>query len=301
MHAEYIFDLNLWHTIAYFKNAYPDRPFPKLSWIFVGPQAPSASRPTCKWRYERVMGVSWVVQMSNVKISPSVLAKQTSLPTTLLENGFLHGYFFVEHQWFLDDSGWEVEEYILWGCCCIFQRTRPQKSVWLLRFQQNNTWPLNFLKYAPCISHLFVIYISMSSPTRRKNPLWMAVCAIGPHACQSCFISSKPTASWTSGTKTHHLPLKVPPKNNPKAQQKKHVLTPFKPGFSSLNQISWFQILQHNEQLVEVGRSHAFGRSFAASQIGALHTTAFAGPIGQRVDISAFGVLERCLWSKAFE
>lgn len=115
-------DVNLWHTIAYFKNAYPDRPFPKLSWIFVGPRAPSASRPTCKWRYERVMGVSWVVQMSNVKISPPVLAKQTSLPTTILENGFLHfGYFFVEHQWFLDDSGWEVKEYILWDGAAFFR------------------------------------------------------------------------------------------------------------------------------------------------------------------------------------
>ena len=28
------------------------------------------------------------------------------------------------------------------GCCCIFQRTWPQKSVWLPRIQQNNTYPI---------------------------------------------------------------------------------------------------------------------------------------------------------------
>ena len=112
--------------------------------------------------------------MSNVKISPSVLAKQTSLPTTILENGSLHfGYFFVEHQWFLDDSGWEVGEYILWDVAALFRGLDrrnlydPFNNITHGRFEK----AIEFFEIRPCISHLFVIYISMSSPTRRKNPL----------------------------------------------------------------------------------------------------------------------------------
>ena len=67
------------------------------------------------------------------------------------------------------------------GCCCIIQRTWPQKSVWLLRFQQNNKWPIwkaiEFFEIRPmyfaplCNLHLYV-----ESNTPQKSSMNGCLC-----------------------------------------------------------------------------------------------------------------------------
>ena len=184
-----------------------------------------------------------------------------------------------------------------WDVAAFFRGLDPQKSVWLLRFQQNNTWPirkkpLNFLvkchdflggpvpfwntpttSHVIGVSHLFVIYISMSSPTCATKILyeWLFVPLDPTPANLASFLPSQqhPERQAPKHTTFH---WNVPPRNNPKAQQKKHFLHPSSQAFQVLTKSLGFQ------QLVEVGRSHTFGKSFAASQIGALHTTALAGP-----------------------